>query len=149
MLQGNWKSMCHNYWARPLEPTSYNCWDRVPWSLCSATREATAMQSQCITTRASTPCSLQLEKPVHCSEDPVQPKIKRQKTVFLLGLTSLSKILFPLCSLRIEKSQRKGGDWNWAGLSGTLPYPLFLVCRERLLVSQALSEFQRANSSRY
>ena len=45
---GATKPLCHNYWACSL------------WSLCSATREATAIRSLC--TMKSSPHSLQLEK---------------------------------------------------------------------------------------
>ena len=59
----------HNYWGPgALPPTHCHCWALVlqllspcAWSLCSATREATAVRSPCIAMKSS-PCSPQLEK---------------------------------------------------------------------------------------
>ena len=48
---GGTKPMHHSYWACALEPGSCCYWAHVPWSLCSATREATAMRSPRTTTR--------------------------------------------------------------------------------------------------
>ena len=53
------KPMCHNYWACAVEPRSYNysepmClndWSPTPWSPCSTTREATAVNSLHTATR--------------------------------------------------------------------------------------------------
>ena len=42
----------HKYWACALEPTSHNYWSLHAWSLCSTTREATAMRSPCTTTKS-------------------------------------------------------------------------------------------------
>ena len=61
--RGATKPMCHNYWAH------------APWSLCSPTREATAI-SLC-TTMKNSPCSPQLEKACTQRQDPVQPKINK------------------------------------------------------------------------
>ena len=58
---GATKPAHHNYWACALEPTSHNYWSPCPWSLCSATREATAMRSPHTTTKSS-PHSPPLEK---------------------------------------------------------------------------------------
>ena len=51
----------HNYWACALEPSRHNYWSLRAESLCSATKEATAMRSPRTTTKSS-PCSRQLEK---------------------------------------------------------------------------------------
>ena len=51
----------HNYWALTLEPTSCSYWSPCAWSLCSATREASAVRSLCTATE-SRPHSPQLEK---------------------------------------------------------------------------------------
>ena len=58
---GATKPTCHNYWACTLEPASHNYWSLCTWSLCSATREATATRSLGTATKSS-PLSLQLEK---------------------------------------------------------------------------------------
>ena len=58
---GATKPMCHNYWACALEPASHNYWSPHAQSLCSATREATAMRSLRTTTKSS-PRSPQLAK---------------------------------------------------------------------------------------
>ena len=58
---GATKPMCHNYWACVLEPACHNYWSPHTYSLCSATREATAVRSPHTTTKSS-PCSPQLEK---------------------------------------------------------------------------------------
>ena len=70
------KPMCHNYWACALGPSSHNYWSPgayhlhtaiteplccnywspYAWSLCSATREATAVRSPGIAMK-SNPCS--------------------------------------------------------------------------------------------
>ena len=42
--------VCHNYWACALEPGSRSSWSPCAESLCSATREATAMRGQHTTT---------------------------------------------------------------------------------------------------
>ena len=77
------KPVRHNYWACALEPASHNYWAHMPqllspqatttepahhnywsphtYSLCSTTREATAMRSPCTATKSS-PSSPQLEK---------------------------------------------------------------------------------------
>ena len=63
------KPMCHNYWAcalqpaspRTLGPTWHNYWSPRAYSLCTATKEATATRSLCTATKSS-PRSLQLEK---------------------------------------------------------------------------------------
>ena len=52
----------------------------VPWSPRSATREATTMRSPSTATREQ-PRLQQLEKRLHNSEDPAQPKIKKQSRV--------------------------------------------------------------------
>ena len=41
------KPMQHNYWTCALEPSSCVYWSPCAWSLCSTTREATAVRSQC------------------------------------------------------------------------------------------------------
>ena len=50
---------------------------RVPQLLspCPATREATAMRSQCTATRKQSLLFTTREKPVHSNEHPAQPKI--------------------------------------------------------------------------
>ena len=50
------------------------------WSLCSTTREATAMKSL-RTSMKSSPFLLQLEKSLSSDEDPAQPKIKKENYV--------------------------------------------------------------------
>ena len=47
---------------------------RVPWSLCSTIKEATAMRSPCVATESS-PCLLTLETSLHGNKDTAQPKI--------------------------------------------------------------------------
>ena len=47
------KSVCHNYWACALEPTCHSNWSPVPWSLCSVTKEATAMRTLRPATRST------------------------------------------------------------------------------------------------
>ena len=49
MLGGSYA--CHHDWAHTLEPTWYNHWAHLPWSLCSAS-EATAVRSPCTATRS-------------------------------------------------------------------------------------------------
>ena len=55
------KSVRHNYWACALEPMCHSNWSPGPWSLCSVTKEATAMRTL-RPARRSTSHSLQPEK---------------------------------------------------------------------------------------
>ena len=76
MPYGASKPVCHNCWACALEPTNHNYWAHAlqllkpvccnywspcAWSLCPATREATAMRSPRVAMK-SRPHSPQLEK---------------------------------------------------------------------------------------
>ena len=58
---GATKPVHHNYWVCALEHASHNYWSLCAQSLCSTTREATAMRSP-HTARKSSPHSPQLEK---------------------------------------------------------------------------------------
>ena len=55
------KPLHHNYWTCTVEPARHNYWSLSTESLCSITREATAMRNPC-TMRKSSPGSPQLEK---------------------------------------------------------------------------------------
>ena len=55
------------------KPIYHNCWSLSPPSLCSATREATALRSP----------RPQLERSPHSPEDPAQPKINLLKIIFI------------------------------------------------------------------
>ena len=58
----------------------YNYWACVPWSLCSATREATMKTSLHVVPREQ-PHSLQLQKACTATEHPAQPKIRVNKQI--------------------------------------------------------------------
>ena len=62
------KSLCHNYWACALEPTSRNCWSLCAEHLCSETREVASMRSLHNCNEDSR--LLQLEKTACSNEDP-------------------------------------------------------------------------------
>ena len=53
----------HNHWASVLEPRSHSYWAHVPYSLCPATREATARRSLCPAMREQPPLTATREKP--------------------------------------------------------------------------------------
>ena len=55
--------MCHNYWTGALEPACWNYWNSLAWSLCLATREATAMTSLCTSTREESLLATTRESP--------------------------------------------------------------------------------------
>ena len=57
------RPLCHNYWAYALEPVSHNYWSPRAWSLCSATRETTAMRSPCTSTEQQPLVSKTRESP--------------------------------------------------------------------------------------
>ena len=56
------KAMCHKYWACALEPTIYDYWAHEPYSLCSTTREATAMRSLCTATKSSLHAAMKTQR---------------------------------------------------------------------------------------
>ena len=74
--RGATKPVHHNYWARALEPLSHSYWSPCSWSLCSTTREATAVRSL-RTTMKLAPLAATREKPARSNEDPMQPKINK------------------------------------------------------------------------
>ena len=71
--------VCHNYWACALDPMSRNCWDPSTLELCSATRKALQGEG-CTTQWGRSPHLPQLERSLHSSEDPTQPK--RNKIIY-------------------------------------------------------------------
>ena len=91
---GATKLVHHNYWACALEPTSHNYWSPRAWSLCSATREATAMRSLCTTTKSSLlpHCSLQLDKAHMQQWRPNAAKKKKRKKKEQIALSPIKKI---------------------------------------------------------
>ena len=85
-----WDLTCHgtpkssrcNYWACALSSGTTTIKTQVPWSLCSAAREATAGRSRTPKLEGN-PHSPQLDKSLRSSEDPAQPKVKQKKTFYL------------------------------------------------------------------
>ena len=67
------KPVCHSYWGCALQPGSSSPTQaRLPWSPCSARREATTMRSP-PTQLESSPWLRQLGKDLEATEDPEQP----------------------------------------------------------------------------
>ena len=60
--------------AKTSEPTTHNYWSPCAQSLCSVTREATAIRSLCTATKSSL-CLPWLEKTPHGNKDPAQLNI--------------------------------------------------------------------------
>ena len=71
----------HNYWVWALQPPRHNYWAHVPYSLCSAMREAMATRSLCTATKSSPPLTTTKRKPTHSKQDPAQPKIHQANGV--------------------------------------------------------------------
>ena len=129
IFQGEAKPVCHNYWASAQEPKNHNYWRPCASSLCSATREATAMRSQRPTMKSS-PYSLQLEKAHVLRWTPAQPKIslskrrvEEKKTEFVvLSLTtprlmkvSATQSCPTLCDPMDCSLSGSSGPWNSPG----------------------------------
>ena len=62
-----------------------------PYSLCSTTREATAVRSSCTAVKSS-PTHCSERKPTRSNEDPAQPKIKEKYMVSLISLKKFTLI---------------------------------------------------------
>ena len=83
--------MCHNCRGYALEPCKLQLLSprattteaRAPWTLCSATREATAMRNPSAVTKSS-PISSQLGESLCSHKDLAQPKINKQNYFFLM-----------------------------------------------------------------
>ena len=63
------KPVHHNYWACTLEPASHNYWAHVPQLLKPAHLEPVLCNKR----------SHLNEKPAHRNEDPMQPKLNKNK----------------------------------------------------------------------